>query len=571
MENFASWNRQATKNLMRAVRRRLEGVTVHTDGADLVETLLDLDDALDGGPPAAVALDELDVLLLPEQGSGGRHMANRLGNTVFHNLVVMGTVQRFHRSVHEFKNWQTVECPADLSWADGVTYFFGPLRDPRGGPRVEWLDRVGVTPRLFADEIEPAVGLRPYFWGRLRAELESVVRADLSRSRLADVHLVRSSVAKLVTDDAHLGHVMEDGEELTPAERRRRDLLSVEERRILRRFAEAERPGRAVSVSEAERIGGRAAVDELVDRAYLTLDPAQGRLRIAVRIYEDFLRSRLSVLREVTPDGPRVLAAGGRPAGPPAASTRADARPGRTAEPEVRADGATGPSPGGSGASGSSTSSSPARSAKSTVVAPHSTSSRSSSTPSASSRASSSATSPAATTRDRREQPPRPPADKRPSDTSHRNNAASTTPPGPPRSGELTGSPSRRQSSPAATSSDGRPRTTRPSSAKPGAAGPARPGDGGGEPTATELRRITVVLRAELADRSVLPLAEAGPLINQAVSRISAANRWAGAGRLTDFFEIHLPEFELDDGASGRVVRPARGRVRRFLGRLVTD
>jgi hypothetical protein len=94
---------------------------------------------------------------------------------------------------------------------------------------------------------------------------------------------------------------------------------------------------------------------------------------------------------------------------------------------------------------------------------------------------------------------------------------------------------------------------------------------GGGEPTAAELRRITVVLRAELADRNAVPLAEAGPLISQAASRIGAANRWAGAGRLTDFFEIHLPEFELEGVASERVVRLARGRVRRFLDRWVAD
>ena len=162
---FTEWNRQVTRSLLRAVKKQLRGFTFDTEGVDLVETLIDLDHALDGGAPVAVGLDELDVLLLPEQGSGGRHAASRLGNLVFDNLVVMGTVQRFHRSVHEFKNWQTVECPADLSWADGVTYFFGPLRDVADGPRVEWLDRASATPRLFADEIEPAIGLRPYFGG----------------------------------------------------------------------------------------------------------------------------------------------------------------------------------------------------------------------------------------------------------------------------------------------------------------------------------------------------------------------------------------------------------------------
>ena len=336
MHAFTEWNRQVTRSLLRAVKKQLRGFTFDTEGVDLVETLIDLDHALDGGAPVAVGLDELDVLLLPEQGSGGRHAASRLGNLVFDNLVVMGTVQRFHRSVHEFKNWQTVECPADLSWADGVTYFFGPLRDVAEGPRVEWLDRASATPRLFADEIEPAIGLRPYFWGQLRSKLEGFVRSDPSGSRLAGTELLRRTLATLVSEDSFLNHVMEDGESLTSAERRRRDLLSVDERRILMHFATTPRPGSALSVIEAERIGGREAVDELIDRAYLNLDEAQGRLSIAVRIYEDFLRSKLSVLREVAPDGP-APAARARPAADPRSvpPPRAERRPGesRPAEP----------------------------------------------------------------------------------------------------------------------------------------------------------------------------------------------------------------------------------------------
>lgn len=327
VRDYADWSAQVCRNLARRLRRVLPEVTLDLTGGDLVDALVDLDDELDGGPPVAVAIDELDMLLLPEQGSGGRRAAGRLGNKTFRNLVVMGTVQRFHRSVHEFKNWRMIECPADLGWADGVSYFLGPLADALPGPRVEWLTRAGVTPTLFTEEIAPVVGLRPYFWAQLRSHLEAVVRADGAGSRLVGADVLRAKLAHLVTHDLHLSLVLDDGAHgLEPEECRRRDLFGVEERRILLRFARMRDGEDKLAVEEAERIGGQAAVRELVDRAYLVHNASRTRLRTAVPIYHRFLRSRATDLAEITPEEPaagrrsvtRGAAAAPVPATPPA-------------------------------------------------------------------------------------------------------------------------------------------------------------------------------------------------------------------------------------------------------------
>ncbi|MER6617537.1 hypothetical protein [Streptomyces xantholiticus] len=300
VHDFGEWNRAICRVLAAQARRHLR-ITVDTEGRDLVELLADLDQACDGGAPVAVVLDELDVLLLPEQGSDGRRTAGRLGSLVCHNLVLIGTVQRFHRSVHELKTWQSVECPADLSWADGITYFLGPLADRTEGPRVEWLRRAGVTPRHFATEIVPRIGLRPYFWARLRNDLEGHIHDDRAGSRLITEASLRHHLDRLVVEDPHLNMVIDDGAELDPDERRRRDLFSVDERRILARFAVMPATRKTLPLSEALRVGGEAAVNELIDRAYLSYVHGRDQLRTAVPIYHTFLRARATDLLAVTP------------------------------------------------------------------------------------------------------------------------------------------------------------------------------------------------------------------------------------------------------------------------------
>ena len=121
-----SWNESICRTL---IRRAGSELSVELHGSDLVGLLEDLDVLLEGGPPAAVVFDELDVLVLPEQGSQGRRTAGRLGSLALHNVAMIGAVQGFHRSSDEFKTWQSIECPADLTWEDGVTYFFGRLTD----------------------------------------------------------------------------------------------------------------------------------------------------------------------------------------------------------------------------------------------------------------------------------------------------------------------------------------------------------------------------------------------------------------------------------------------------------
>ncbi|POM23874.1 hypothetical protein BTM25_25000 [Actinomadura rubteroloni] len=297
----AAWNRSVCRTIARQARREL-GIALDPSEGDVVELLADLDDALDGGRPVAVVLDELDVLLLPEQGGAGRRTAGRLGNLAGRNLVLIGTVQRFHRSVHEFKTWQAVECPADLSWADGVTYFFGPLADRSAGPRVEWPRRAGVAPRHFATEIVPRIGLRPYFWARLRNGLDAHVHDDRAGTRLVTAQDVRRYLDRLVVEDPHLNTVIDDGAGLDAQERRRHDLFGVDERRILVQFAQMATTGKTLSVTRAVRAGGEEALAELVDRAYLAYTP-EGTLRTAVPIYHDFLRARVTDLVAVTPAG----------------------------------------------------------------------------------------------------------------------------------------------------------------------------------------------------------------------------------------------------------------------------
>lgn len=304
IRDHGDWHRAMCRGLARCARRELGLQLEETE--DFVQAIVELDDLLDGGAPVSLVLDELDVVLLPEQGSAGRRTAGRLGGLMCRNLVLIGTVQRFHRSVHEFKTWESIECPADLAWADGVSYFLGPLVDRGPGPRVEWLRRAGLTPRLFDSEVEPRIGLRPYFWAQLRSRLEGQIYDERSGSRLIRAEDLRSTLQALLSEDPHLNAVMDDGLELEDEERRRRDLFSVDERRILLRFARMPATGQMLRVSEAQRAGGRAAVQELIDRAYLVHSRDGTHLRTAVPIYHDFLRARVTDLAAVTPESQSI-------------------------------------------------------------------------------------------------------------------------------------------------------------------------------------------------------------------------------------------------------------------------
>ncbi|MGY1650907.1 hypothetical protein [Geodermatophilus sp. SYSU D01119] len=304
--DFGGWQASVTRQLRRSVRRHL-GLTLPAETTDLVELLQDLDDALDGGPPVPVVLDELDVLLLPEQGSDGRRTAGRLGAQTFTNLALVGTVQRFHRSVHEFKIWQSVHCPADLTWSDGVSYFLGPLADDGEGLTVRGLSRAAVSPRDFAEQVHPVTGLRPYFWAQLRYRLEGEVRADPGAPRLCGTGSIRRHLETLATADPHLSLVLDTDTELTAEERRRQDRFSEGERRILCLFAQTTGARLDIGLESALEAGGQAAVDELLDRDYLTWGRPGHELRTAVPVYLQYLRAHVTDLLAVTPDAPRLV------------------------------------------------------------------------------------------------------------------------------------------------------------------------------------------------------------------------------------------------------------------------
>jgi hypothetical protein len=606
--NFAEWNRETTRNLVRRVRRRGKLPDFEPSTEDFVTTLQDLDAALDdGGKPVAVALDELDVLFLPEQGSDGRRAAGRLGNLVFDNLVVIGTAQRFHSSVHELKNWNMIDCPADLTWADGVTYFFGPLHKPTGPP-VRWLTWAGVTPLDFTDLVFPVIGLRPYFWGQLRHRLERVIRDDPAGSRLAGPDLIRAQLADLVANDSHLNLVTDRGELLSPSERRLKDFFSDDERRILLRFATLDRPGSTLTKAQAEQVGGAAAIAELLDRAYLTYDESTAKLRIAVRVYEDFLRARLSLLREVIADG----AARGSSETPPARRTAArsgaptpDREGARRHEvsssdraAKARAVEPVTPRPSGSASRAAKSTSTSSSSSK---AADHARARASADRP-----ASAASTSPA-TSRSATAPAAKSPTAKAPNRAAKTGGAATTAPtrtgapaqakgsggptgagarstPVPAQakgSGGPTGAGARSTPVPAQAKGSGRPAGAAARSTPAPKAAP-RPGGSGSPnkapnksaplrvdyspPTEEERRRITRMLRAALADEGELLFSAVGNRISNEVPRIGRINEWSGAQTLTEFFRLHLTDFVVEPGDHDTVVR-LRFRDR-ILGRF---
>jgi hypothetical protein len=320
VDSFRAWNHAITRQLRRTVRNQL-ALDLQEDHSDLVEAIREIDEEVPDGPPIAMVLDELDVLLLPEQGSEGRRMAARLGNLWLRNIALIGTVQRFHRSADEFKSWQMIECRPDLSWADGITYFFGPLGEGTSGPRVEHLRRAGVTPRLFTSEVYPRLGLRPYFWAQLRSRLDAQVRTHPTGSRLVHVDALRRHLTALLIEDSHLTAVLVDAAEVEEHERRRRDLFSLEERRVLAAFAVMPEGRASLSNEMAERLGGPDAVEELLDRGHLQRIPDGSALTTAVPIYHEFLRARATDLLNVTPGAAEMLQSFANPRANAAATT----------------------------------------------------------------------------------------------------------------------------------------------------------------------------------------------------------------------------------------------------------
>ena len=287
IQDFADWNASAVDNLVRQARVQLR-VTV-PGNSDFVDALQSLDDLLEGRSPTVVVLDELDVLLGPES-SEARRTAGRLGSTMFRNIAVIGTMQRFHHSAQEFKAWQHVACPPDLRWADGVTYFMDVLREAEPPSRVVHLRRSAAGPREFATCIHPRIGLRPYFWGQLRHAMEGRVRGGVLAHRLLGAVELGALIDGILLADGHLRSIFDRDPGLSPEEVKRRDYFSTEERIVLARFSLL--LGSATSIPTSTVPSSLDdAVRDLIDRGFVR-DTGQGSLDLSVPLYLEFLRAR---------------------------------------------------------------------------------------------------------------------------------------------------------------------------------------------------------------------------------------------------------------------------------------
>lgn len=254
-------------------------------GSDPIDVLRQIDDHLDGKPMLGIVLDEFDTLLSADPDSELRWLVTRLGKLRWKNLAVIATVQRFHRSSSELETWEFVECREDLTWRDGLTYFCPPLRDCENkGGKVASLEAPVVLPRTFADVVADRVGYRPYFWGRVRAQLENWFVAEEGYA-VIDRGLIDEVLDNIVTADPFLALPLQSTAGMRIAECRRRDLFSDGERRILAHFARSGRKG--MPAEEAVSIGRAESVSELIDRGYMRIDGKQ--LCLAIPIFGEFL------------------------------------------------------------------------------------------------------------------------------------------------------------------------------------------------------------------------------------------------------------------------------------------
>ncbi|TDO11689.1 hypothetical protein EV580_3408 [Mycobacterium sp. BK086] len=260
------------------------GVEFSLTSDDPIDALVELDAALAGALPIGIVLDEFDTLLSAEPDSEFRRLATRLGGRRWTNLVVIATVQRFHRSASDLHTWEFVECREDLSWRDALTYFCPPILDCEIGARGAFsLTAPIMLPSLLRSVVE-RVGHRPYFWGRVRNQIENHFVAEGGYAVVA-ADRAHEIIDAIVTADPFLALPLQDTTGIPLAECRRRDLFSDGERRILASFASAARRG--IPLTSAQEIGGPEAAQELLDRAYVKMEGQQ--IAIAVPLFAEFL------------------------------------------------------------------------------------------------------------------------------------------------------------------------------------------------------------------------------------------------------------------------------------------
>jgi hypothetical protein len=249
--------------------------------------VLDAIDKAAEGAPVGIILDEFDRLLSHGQDSPLQRLAVRLGGKRWRNLTVIATIQRFYRNASELETWQLIGCPADLTWRDGITYFAPPLLAVDEGARVVGeLRGPLVLPVAFRDFVHRRLGLRPYFWGRLRRRLESELLMTGGYA-VADPTVIDLVIDDFIDGNQYLDQPLQESDGVSLSEARRRDLFTEAEKLVLACFATSDR--KRLEVSEAVRAGGPRGVQELQERAYATV--RDGQLELAVPLFGEYLRA----------------------------------------------------------------------------------------------------------------------------------------------------------------------------------------------------------------------------------------------------------------------------------------
>lgn len=290
-----------SQRLAEIVRRKLRrsfGLEIPDVINDIRMVLEEADELLND--PVAVILDEFDTLIARAPDSPLYQLALRLGATQFTHLSLIGTAQRFHKVSADLKGWAGIECPIDLTWNDGLTYFAEPLRIGSATlPRCEPIVRPFVMPATFRDAIASRVGLRPYFWGQIRGKLDAALWQEPGGSAVFSAERLRAVIDQMLDEeDPYLALMLIPTSGLSATEIRRQDLFSVEEIRILNLIAEALRDGqRHVPKRSASKAGTAVALADLIERGIAS--ERHDQIALSAPIFEEFVSRHAADLEQL--------------------------------------------------------------------------------------------------------------------------------------------------------------------------------------------------------------------------------------------------------------------------------
>jgi hypothetical protein len=281
-----------------------------------------------GLPPVLVLLDEFDTLL-NHPGETGRRLTKfvaTLGNQRYDHIGVTATVQRANYHLSLFKEWEPVRCTTVLTRQQGVDFFLPPgwgIPAPDGGPRVVTPNRPVLSPRAFQGLVEPALGLRPYFWARLLDLLNQALSTGGSDRFIVSDEEVARCLATMSANDPYLSEMFSAAhDDLDESERMRQDIFSVPELNVLAEFAESNTSHLSRQHLE-QSLGVQVAAigsQGLVDREWADFGKNRTVL-LRGSVYMDFLRVNATRMRryKITPLDKETAAGTGVEGGSPLA------------------------------------------------------------------------------------------------------------------------------------------------------------------------------------------------------------------------------------------------------------